>query len=93
MKKEQNRIYIAIDAFVECMERGLDILITNLLVTDASEPDKIICLAALPSLKAMGIKGRPWLFEVVQTVKKINYKWKLRLKGKSSPVFLMMRMN
>lgn len=87
MRKEQNKIYIAIDlksyyASVECMERGLDPLSTNLVVADASRTDKTICLAVSPSLKAMGIKGRPRLFEVVQKVKGINYERKARLQSK-----------
>lgn len=71
------RTYIAIDlksfyASVECVERGLDPLTTNLVVADKSRTDKTICLAVSPSLKAYGIPGRPRLFEVVQKVKEIN---------------------
>lgn len=70
-----NRNYISIDlksfyASVECMERGLDPLTTNLVVADASRTEKTICLAVSPSLKAYGIPGRARLFEVVQKVKK-----------------------
>ena len=66
-----NRIYAAIDlksfyASVECVERGLDPLTTNLVVADPSRTEKTICLAVSPSLKAYGIPGRPRLFEVVQ---------------------------
>lgn len=73
----QNRTYIAIDlksfyASVECMERGLDPLTTNLVVADASRTEKTICLAVSPSLKAYGIPGRARLFEVVQKVKEVN---------------------
>lgn len=73
----KNRIYIAIDlksfyASVECIERGLDPLITNLVVADASRTEKTICLAVSPSLKAYGIPGRARLFEVVQKVKEAN---------------------
>ena len=69
--------YIAIDlksfyASVECAERGLDPLHTNLVVADASRTEKTICLAVSPSLKAFGISGRARLFEVVQRVKEIN---------------------
>ena len=72
-----NRIYIAIDlksfyASVECMERGLDPLTTNLVVADASRTEKTICLAVSPSLKEYGIPGRPRLFEVVQKVNEVN---------------------
>ena len=65
------------------MERGLDPLKTNLVVADASRTDKTICLAVSPSLKAMGIKGRPRLFEVVQKVKEINYERKIRLQSRA----------
>ena len=73
----KSRTYIAIDlksfyASVECAERGLDPLTTNLVVADASRTDKTICLAVSPSLKAYGIGGRPRLFEVVQKVAEIN---------------------
>lgn len=57
---------------MECVERGLDPLTTNLVVADKSRTDKTICLAVSPSLKAYGIPGRPRLFEVVQKVKEIN---------------------
>lgn len=71
------RTYIAIDlksfyASVECAERGLDPLTTNLVVADSSRTDKTICLAVSPSLKAYGISGRPRLFEVKQRVSQIN---------------------
>ncbi|WP_312650159.1 Y-family DNA polymerase [Aminipila sp.] len=73
----KNRIYFAIDlksfyASVECMERGLDPLTTNLVVADESRTEKTICLAISPSLKSYGIPGRPRLFEVVQKVKEVN---------------------
>lgn len=75
--EEKERTYIAIDlksfyASVECVERGLDPLTTNLVVADKSRTEKTICLAVSPSLKAYGIPGRPRLFEVVQKVKEIN---------------------
>jgi len=68
---EAKSIYIAIDlksfyASVECVERGLDPLTTNLVVADASRTEKTICLAVSPSLKKYGIGGRARLFEVVQ---------------------------
>lgn len=72
---EKSHIYVAIDlksfyASVECVERGLDPLTTNLVVADASRTEKTICLAVSPSLKAYGIPGRARLFEVVQKAKK-----------------------
>lgn len=71
------RTYIAIDlksfyASVECMERGLDPMTTNLVVADKSRTEKTICLAVSPSLKAYGIPGRPRLFEVVQKIGEVN---------------------
>ena len=71
------RTYLAIDlksfyASVECVERGLDPLTTNLVVADQSRTDKTICLAVSPSLKTYGIPGRPRLFEVVQRVREVN---------------------
>lgn len=74
---EGERTYIAIDlksfyASVECVERGLDPLTTNLVVADKSRTEKTICLAVSPSLKAYGIPGRARLFEVVQKVKEAN---------------------
>ena len=72
-----NRTYIAIDlksfyASVECIERQLDPMNTNLVVADASRTEKTICLAVSPSLKSIGIPGRARLFEVVQKVKEEN---------------------
>ena len=72
-----NRTYIAIDlksfyASVECVERGLNPLTTNLVVADKSRTEKTICLAVSPPLKAHGISGRARLFEVVQRVKEVN---------------------
>ena len=69
--------YIAIDlksfyASVECVERGLDPLTTNLVVADLSRTEKTICLAVSPALKAYGIPGRARLYEVVQRVREIN---------------------
>ena len=71
------RTYIAIDlksfyASVECRERGLDPLDTNLVVADESRTDKTICLAVTPSLKSYGIGGRCRLFEVKQRIKEAN---------------------
>ncbi len=70
-------IYIAIDlksfyASVECVERGLDPLTTNLVVADISRTEKTICLAVSPSLKAYGIPGRARLFEVVQKARELS---------------------
>ena len=82
-----DRTYIAIDlksfyASVECVERGLDPLVTNLVVADASRTDKTIVLAVSPGLKGYGLPGRPRLFEVVQAVKLINASRRSRIKGR-----------
>lgn len=74
---QQEHTYIAIDlksfyASVECTDKGLDPLTTNLVVADASRTQKTICLAVSPSMKAYGIPGRPRLFEVVQRMKEVN---------------------
>ena len=89
----ENRSYVAIDlksfyASVECIERGLDPLTTNLVVADKGRTEKTICLAVSPSLKAYGIPGRARLFEVVSKVREVNYKRKMsspykRFTGKS----------
>ena len=73
----KQRIYIAIDlksfyASVECRERNLDPLDTNLVVADESRTDKTICLAVTPSLKSYGISGRGRLFEVKQRLREIK---------------------
>ena len=73
----KHRAYIAIDlksfyASVECLQRGLDPMGTNLVVADAGRTEKTICLAVSPSLKSFGIPGRPRLFEVVQKIQEIN---------------------
>ena len=88
------RSCIAIDlksfyASVECVDRGLDPLSTNLVVADVSRTDKTICLAVSPSLKSYGISGRARLFEVVQQVRAVNAQRRLaapygRLTGGSS---------
>ena len=69
--------YIAIDlksfyASVECIERGLDPLTTNLVVADGERTEKTICLAVSPSLKSYGVPGRPRLFEVIAKIKEVN---------------------
>ena len=82
------KCYVAIDlksfyASVECVERGLDPLKTNLVVADASRTEKTICLAVSPSLKAYGIPGRARLFEVVQKVKEVNACRKMNAPGQA----------
>ena len=71
--------YIAIDlksfyASVECIERGLDPLTTNLVVADSSRTEKTICLAVSPSLKSYGVGARPRLFEVISKINDVNAK-------------------
>ncbi len=85
-----NRIYMCIDlksfyASVECRERGLDPLNTNLVVADPSRTEKTICLAVSPSLKQYGIPGRARLFEVVTKVKELNT---IRLRNTTNKKFI-----
>lgn len=73
-----DKIYMCIDlksfyASVECRERGLDPLNTNLVVADESRTEKTICLAVSPSLKAYGLGERCGLFEAIKKVKEVNY--------------------
>ena len=77
MQDREQHIYVSIDlksfyASVECQERGLNPITTNLVVADISRTEKTICLAVSPSLKSYGIPGRARLFEVIQKVKEVN---------------------
>ena len=91
MQNEEQRIYIAIDlksfyASVECVERSLDPLTTNLVVADNSRTEKTVCLAVTPSLKAYGLSGRSRLYQVVQRIKEVNIERRIKCKefiGKS----------
>ena len=79
----EEKVYISIDlksfyASVECIERNLDPMTTNLVVADKGRTDKTICLAVSPSLREYGLSGRSRLFEVVQRVRNINYERKLK---------------
>ena len=81
-----DRVYACIDlksfyASVECVERRLNPLTTNLVVADSSRTEKTICLAVSPSLKSYGIGGRARLFEVVQKVREINRERKKNIFG------------
>lgn len=81
------RTYIAIDlksfyASVECMERHMNPLTTNLVVADESRTAKTICLAVSPSLKSYGIPGRPRLFEVNQRIREVNNERRRQLRGR-----------
>lgn len=76
---ERVRQYVGIDAksfyaSVECVERHMNPLTTNLVVADESRTEKTICLAVTPSLKAHKISGRARLFEVIQRVREVNRK-------------------
>ena len=84
----KQKYYAAIDlksfyASVECVQRGLDPMTTNLVVADASRTEKTICLAVSPSLKALGIPGRPRLFEAVQKVQEANALRKMKAPGQT----------
>lgn len=87
MEQMSEKFYICIDlksfyASVECADRGLDPLNTNLVVADASRTEKTICLAVSPSLKAYGISGRARLFEVVSRVAEINAERRMKARGR-----------
>lgn len=87
MSDDANRTYLAIDlksfyASAECAARDLDPLTTNLVVADTSRTEKTICLAVSPSLKAYGLPGRARLFEVVETLNRINEERRLRAPGR-----------
>ena len=87
----KQRTYLAIDlksfyASVECRERGLDPLNTNLVVADESRTDKTICLAVTPTLKSYGISGRGRLFEVRQRVREVNAWRQARAPGRTAPL-------
>lgn len=78
------KVYASIDlksfyASVECIERGLNPLTTNLVVADSSRTEKTICLAVSPSLKSYGIPGRARLFEVIQKVRNVNFQRKMQI--------------
>ena len=80
-----SRTYLCMDlksfyASVECADRDLDPLTTNLVVADPSRTEKTICLAVSPSLKAYGISGRARLFEVIEQVRRANV-----MRKKSAP--------
>ena len=77
MQEKEQKIYVAIDlksfyASVECRERGLDPMTTNLVVADPTRTEKTICLAVTPALKKYGIPGRARLYEVIQKAKAAN---------------------
>ena len=82
------RTYLCCDlksyyASVECIDRGLDPMASNLVVADAARTDKTICLAVSPALKSFGLSGRPRLFEVKQRVRDINYERRMKLPSKA----------
>lgn len=86
MMSSETRTYAAIDlksfyASVECVERGLNPLTTNLVVADNSRTEKTICLAVSPSLKTYGIGGRARLFEVIQRVRQVNDSRRMKAPG------------
>ena len=88
MSSVANKAYIAIDlksfyASVECVDRGLDPLDTNLVVADPTRTEKTICLAVSPSLKSYGIPGRARLFEAIQKVREVNAQRKYKAPGHS----------
>ena len=82
-----DRMYLCIDlksyyASVECVDRGLDPMVINLVVADISRTEKTICLAVSPALKSFGVPGRARLFEVNQRVRDINYDRRMEIPTK-----------
>ena len=80
----QDRTYICIDlksfyASVECRERGLDPLTTNLVVADPERTEKTICLAISPAMKALGIHNRCRVFEIPKSVDYIMAEPRMKL--------------
>jgi len=78
------RIYICIDlksfyASVECVHRGLDPLKAKLLVADESRSDQTICLAVSPALKAIGVPGRPRLFQAKQAIARYEKRYNTKV--------------
>lgn len=74
--EEKQRVYFVIDmksffASVECAERNLDPMTTNLVVADETRTNKTVCLAVSPALKKLGIKNRCRLFEIPQNINMI----------------------
>ena len=75
------RTYLCIDlksfyASVECRERNLDPMNTNLVVADESRTEKTVCLAISPTMKQYGLGGRARLYEVLQKVREVNFQRK-----------------
>ncbi|MDO4798339.1 MAG: Y-family DNA polymerase [Coriobacteriales bacterium] len=69
MRESANKQYLCIDlksfyASVECVDRGLDPMTTDLVVADLTRTNKTICLAVSPSLKAKGVRNRCRLFQI-----------------------------
>ena len=82
-----DRIYLCIDlksfyASVECRERNLDPMNTNLVVADESRTEKTVCLAISPTMKQYGLGGRARLYEVLQKVREVNFQRKKANKSK-----------
>ena len=80
----KEKVYLCIDlksfyASVECVERGLDPMTTNLVVADPSRSEGTICLAVSPSMKALGVKNRCRVFEIPKSIDYIMAPPRLRL--------------
>lgn len=66
-------------ASVECVERGLDPMTTNLVVADPERGDKTICLAITPAMKKLGIKNRCRVFEIPKNIQYIMAEPRMKL--------------
>lgn len=72
----ENRTYICIDlksfyASVECVERRMNPMTTNLVVADPERTEKTICLAVSPAMKAKGVPGRCRVFQIPKNMEYI----------------------
>ena len=71
-----DNMYLCIDlksffASVECAERGLDPMTTNLVVADPDRERGTICLAVTPAMKKLGVRNRCRVFEIPRNIKYI----------------------
>ena len=83
MAEGRQKTYLCIDlksfyASVECVDRGLDPLTTNLVVADKTRGRTTICLAITPAMKRLGIRNRCRLFEIPKSVKYITARPRMR---------------
>ena len=81
--EEMSKVFFVIDmksffASVECSERGLDAMTTDLVVADEERSDRTICLAVSPSMKAKGVRNRCRLYEIPKDMEYIIAKPRMK---------------